>query len=128
MAIITFELEHGLKAEGSDGESLLYREVGLRELTTPDLIDAQLAAEKVVVHANGKAVAYTSDVLYGLELLRRQISYIGELPGPIDIKEIRKLKPEDFALIQSKAQELDQALAEELANRIEARGRSDSAG
>ncbi|MFB2709774.1 phage tail assembly protein [Aeromonas veronii] len=128
MALITFELEHGLKAVGSDGQSLLYREVGLRELNTPDLIDAQLDAEKVVVHANGKAVAYTSDVLYGLELLRRQISYIGELPGPIDIKEIRKLHLEDFALIQSKAQELDQALAEELANRIEARGRSDSAG
>lgn len=128
MALITFELEHGMKAVGGDGEPLLYREVGLRELTTPDLIDAQLAAEKVVVHDSGKAVAYTSDVLYGLELLRRQIEYIGEIKGPIDIKTIRKLHTEDFDLVQRKAQELDQALAEELASRIEARGRSDSAG
>jgi len=124
MALITFELDHGLKAEGSDGESLLYREVGLRELTTNDLIDAQLAAEKVVVHQGGKAVAYTSDVLYGLELLRRQIAYIGEVKGPIDIKTIRKLHTEDFDLIQRKAQELDQALEEDLARRIEARGRA----
>lgn len=128
MALITFELEHGLKAVGSGDEPLLYREVGLRELNTNDLIDAQLAAEKVVVHESGKAVAYTSDVLYGLELLRRQIAYIGEVEGPINIKMIRKLDPEDFDLIQRKAQELDQALAEELAKRIEARGRSDSAG
>lgn len=127
MAVITFPLEHGLKAMGSGDEPLLYREVGLRELSTPDFIDAQLAAEKVVVH-EGKAVAYTSDVLYGLELLRRQIEYIGEIKGPIDIKIIRKLHTEDFDLVQRKARELDQALAEELAKRIEARGRSDSAG
>ncbi len=60
-----------------DEQSLLYREVGLRELTSADLIDAQLEAEKVVVQ-NGKAVAYTSDVLYGLNLLCRQMEYIGE--------------------------------------------------
>ncbi|MCE9848405.1 phage tail assembly protein [Aeromonas allosaccharophila] len=125
MALITFELDHGLKAVGSGDEPLLYREVGLRELTTNDLIDAQLAAEKVVVHPGGKAVAYTSDVLYGLELLRRQIAYIGEVQGPIEIKMIRKLHTEDFDLIQRKAQELDQALAEDLARRIEERGRAD---
>lgn len=128
MALTTFELEHGLKAMGSGDEPLLYREVGLRELNTNDIIDAQLAAEKVVVHENGKAVAYTSDVLYGLELLRRQIEYIGEVKGPIDIKMIRKLHTEDFDLVQRKAQELDQALAEDLAKRIEAKGRSNSAG
>lgn len=127
MALITFELDHGLKAVGDGGEPLLYREVGLRELTTNDLIDAQLAAEKVVVHQGGKAVAYTSDVLYGLELLRRQIAYIGEVQCPIEIKTIRKLHTEDFDLIQRKAQELDQALAEDLARRIEERGRADPA-
>lgn len=128
MAVITFELLHGIEAKGSGDEPLLYREVGLRELTTPDIFDAQLAAEKVVFHPNGKAVAYTSDVLYGLELLRRQIEYIGEVKGPIEISILRKLNTEDFYLIQSKAQDLDQVLAEELADRIAARGRSDSAG
>ncbi|WP_456304792.1 hypothetical protein [Aeromonas media] len=51
-----------------------------------------------------------------------------EIRGPIDINIIRKLHVEDFDLIQRKAQELDQALAEDLAKRVEARGRSDSAG
>lgn len=123
MALITFQLEHGLKAVGSGDEQLLYREVGLRELTAADLIDAQIDAEKVVVQ-NGKAVAYTSDVLYGLNLLCRQVEYIGDLPGPLTINMIKKLHVEDFGLLQSKAQELDMALTEELAKR----GRQDSAG
>ncbi|MGY4028231.1 phage tail assembly protein [Aeromonas rivuli] len=123
MALITFQLEHGLKAMGSGDEPLLYRDVGLRELTSADLIDAQLEAEKVVVQ-NGKAVAYTSDVLYGLNLLGRQVEYIGEFKGPLDIKVLKKLHVDDFGLLQSKAQELDMALAEALAER----GRSHSAG
>lgn len=123
MALITFQLEHGLKATGSGDEPLLYREVGLRELTAADLIDAQIDAEKVVVQ-NGKAVAYTSDVLYGLNLLCRQVEYIGELSGPLTINMIKKLHVDDFGLLQSKAQELDMALTEELAKR----GRSNSAG
>ncbi|MFM5095783.1 hypothetical protein ACEUCJ_19180 [Aeromonas rivipollensis] len=130
MALITFQLEHGIpgKTMGSGDEPLLYRDVGLRELNTCDLIDAQLESEKVVVHESGKAIPYTSDVLYGLNLLRHQIEYIGEIPGPIDMNMIRKLHPEDFDLIQRKAQELDQALAEDLEKRVKARGRSDSAG
>jgi len=123
MALTTFELLHGLKTMGSGDEPLLYREVGLRELTAADLIDAQIDAEKVVVQ-NGKAIAYTSDVLYGLNLLCRQVEYIGELPGPLTINMIKKLHVDDFGLLQSKAQELDMALAEALA----ARGRSNPAG
>lgn len=123
MALITFQLEHGLKAMGGGDEPLLYRDVGLRELTSADLIDAQVEAEKVVVQ-NGKAISYTSDVLYGLNLLCRQVEYIGEIKGPLDIKMLKKLHVDDFGLLQSKAQELDMALAEALA----ARGRSNSAG
>lgn len=123
MALITFQLEHGLKAMGGGDEPLLYRDVGLRELTSADLIDAQVEAEKVVVQ-NGKAISYTSDVLYGLNLLCRQVEYIGEIKGPLDIKILKKLHVDDFGLLQSKAQELDMALAEALA----ARGRSNSAG
>ncbi|AUV10769.1 hypothetical protein C2U39_00335 [Aeromonas sp. ASNIH3] len=125
MALITFQLTHGIpgKTMGGGDEPLLYREVGLRELTAADLIDAQLDAEKVVVQ-NGKAIAYTSDVLYGLNLLCRQVEYIGEIPGPLTINMIKKMHVDDFGLLQGKAQELDMALAEALAER----GRSDSAG
>lgn len=123
MALMTFELKHGMKAVGSDGESLLYREVGLRELSGEDLIDAQLDAEKVVL-LNGKAMAYTSDVLYGLNLLCRQVEYIGEVKGPLTIKMLKKMHQDDIGMLQAKAQELDMALAEALAER----GRSNSAG
>lgn len=123
MAVITFELLHGIEAKGSGDEPLLYREVGLRELTTADLIKAQLDAEKVVVQ-NGKAVSYTSDVMYGLNLLCRQVDYIGEIKGPLSLKMLEKLHVDDFSLLQLKATELDGALMEALAER----GRSNSAG
>lgn len=111
MAIMTFDLEHGYKV----GESN-HTEVGLRKLTTGDYIDAQLAAEKVVVQ-NGKALSYTSDVLMGLELLCRQVEYIGAVQGPFSIKDFRKLHEDDFQMIQQQAAALDNQLAEALANR-----------
>lgn len=111
MAIMTFDLSHGLKV----GEQTHF-EVGLKELNSGDYIDAQLAAEKVIV-VDGKAVAYTSDVMYGLELLVRQVEYIGKVQGPISVKELRKLHQDDFTLLQQKATELDQLIAKELAER-----------
>lgn len=117
MAVMTFKLVDGFKV----GEDTHF-DVGLRELTTIDLIDAQLESEKVVVH-EGKAVAYTSDVLYGLEMLCRQIEYIGKIQGPLTFKELRKLSADDFTLIQSKAQALDKMIAKEL----EARGCTEGA-
>lgn len=111
MAVMTFDLTHGLKV----GETVNL-EVGLRELNSGDYIDAQLAAEKVVVQ-DGKAIAYTSDVMYGLQLLVRQVEYIGKVQGPIDVKELRKLHQNDFTLLQVKASELDQLIAQELAER-----------
>lgn len=111
MAVMTFDLEYGLTV----GDKT-HHEVGLKELASGDYIDAQLAAEKVVVQ-DGKAVAYTSDVLYGLELLVRQVEYIGAVQGPISVKELRKLHQDDFALLQQKATELDKLIAQELADR-----------
>lgn len=114
MAVMTFDLEHGLKV----GEGTHF-EVGLRELDTGDFIDAQMASEKVVVN-EGKAISYTSDVIYGLELLGRQIEYIGAVKGPFSVKELRKLHPDDFGLVQQKAGELDMLVMQELAERGEA--------
>ncbi|EOG1474684.1 phage tail assembly protein [Vibrio parahaemolyticus] len=111
MAIMTFNLEHGLKV----GDNAHF-EVGLRELNSGDYIDAQIAAEKVIVNED-KAISYTSDVLYGIELLVRQVEYIGSVQGPISIKELRKLHQEDFKLLQDKAKELDELIATELAKR-----------
>ncbi len=114
MALMTFELTHGYKV----GEET-HREVGLRELNSGDYIDAQLAAEKVAV-VNGEAIAYTSNVLYGLELLCLQVEYIGKVQGPLSSKDLRKLHQDDFKLVQEKAKELDEMIVKEL----EKRGRS----
>lgn len=114
-AIMTFNLKHGFKAS----EDSTYYEVGLRELTTGDYIDAQLKAEKVVMQ-DGTAIAYTSDVMYGLELLMRQVESIGDYQGPLSIKDLRRLHADDFNLLQKKTSELDQLLIKEL----EDRGRS----
>lgn len=111
MAIMTFALDHGFKV----GEAV-HHEVGLRELSSGDYIDAQLAAEKVIVN-DGVAMAYTSDVLYGIELLVRQVEYIGSVQGPISIKELRKLHQDDFKLLQEKSSELDELITKELENR-----------
>jgi phage FluMu protein gp41 len=111
MAIMTFDLTHGFKTE-----TATHTEVGLRKLTTGDYIDAQLAAEKVVVQ-DKRALAYTSDVLMGLELLCRQIEYIGPIQGPFTIKDLRKLHEDDFTLIQNQGTALDNQLAEALAER-----------
>ncbi|SHF88472.1 phage tail assembly protein [Vibrio gazogenes] len=113
-ALMTFELTHGYKV----GE-VTHLEVGLRELNSGDYIDAQMASEKVVV-VNGEAVAYTSNVLYGLELLCRQVEFIGKVNGPLEEKDLRKLHQDDFALLQEKAKELDEMIVKEL----EQRGRS----
>ncbi|NOI14839.1 phage tail assembly protein [Vibrio hepatarius] len=117
MAVMTFPLVDGYKF-GED----VHHNVGLRELTTEDLIDAQIAAEKVIIH-EGKALSYTSDVLYGLEMLCRQIEFIGAVKGPFTMKELRKLSNPDFTLVQEKAQELDDMILEELKER----GRSEGA-
>lgn len=125
MAVLTIELVDGYKV----GEST-FNELGLRELTPKDTFEAQLAAEKVSI-INGRAVAYVSDTLMGLEMLGRQVEYIGSVQGPFSIKELLKLSPKDFARLQVKANELDALMIPETQNAVEAaasRGRSESTG
>jgi phage FluMu protein gp41 len=51
----------------------------------------------VVIGENGKAVAYCSEVLMGLGMLRRQIASVGEIPGPLSLKQIYAFHPEDLS-------------------------------
>ncbi|MGS3182284.1 phage tail assembly protein [Aeromonas enteropelogenes] len=124
MAVMTFQLEHGYEMQDGDGKPSLQKEVGLRELTASDIIDSQIEAEQVVELASGKVAAYTSDVRMGLNMLCRQVEYIGDIPGPLTIKQLKKLHREDLALLQSKAGELDRLTMEAVA----ARGRVQAAG
>lgn len=116
MAIMTFMLKHGLPVKVEGGDATHYFEVGLRELSTGDILDARQAAERVVM-LNGKAVSYCSDATIGIELLCRQVEFIGEIRGPLTQGMIRKLHPDDFQLVNAKAAELDQLMMQELEGR-----------
>ena len=109
----------GLTEDGFVAGEQTHHEVGLRELTSKDVIDAQFAAEKVVV-IDGNAMAYTSDALMGVELLRRQVEFVGSYQGPLSLKELYRFSPADLDGLRKKAEEIDQLLAKEIA----ARGRN----
>lgn len=59
----------------------------------------------------------------GLELLRRQIASIGSIPGPLSLKQLYQLHPEDLKLLTAKADALDDLLTE-----VADRGRPDADG
>ncbi len=122
MAVLTFELQDGFKV----GESTHF-EVGLRELNPADIFDAQMASEKVGL-IDGRPYAYVSNTQMGMELLCRQIEYIGNVQGSFSFKNLLKLSAQDFHTLQQKAQTLDEAMIpEELLEALEARGRTENA-
>ena len=95
----------------------------LRELTTGDLLDAETAAERLVMTAEGEPVLVKSPALFGYEILRRQIASIGKINGPISLRELRSLTPEDLNRISLFVQNWESAKAEQ----VVARGRLDAA-
>ena len=103
MAQTTIQLKHGYVTGKGTADETRHTEVTLRELDSRDVVESQLAAERVVIGDNGKAVAYCSEVLMGLELLRRQILKVGEIPGPLSQKQLYSFHPEDLELLSSKA-------------------------
>ncbi len=123
MAQMTIQLKHGFVTGKGTEDEACHISVTLRELTSQDVIESQLAAERVVVSENGKAVAYCSEVLMGLEMLRRQIREVGSIPGPLSIKQLYAFHPEDLEMLTTKASAMDDLLVE-----TGKRGRSDAAG
>lgn len=123
MAELTFDLKHGLLTGKGTADETLHKTVRLRELDSKDVVDAQLASERIVLADNGKAVAYCSEVLYGLELMRRQIAAIGVIPGPLNMQQIYNLHPQDLKLLNEKTSALDDMLED-----VSERGRDDAAG
>ncbi|EHA6962342.1 hypothetical protein JMC51_004883 [Vibrio parahaemolyticus] len=118
MAVLTFELQDGFKV----GESTHF-EVGLRELEPTDVFDAQMASENVGL-IDGRPYAYVSNTQMGMELLCRQVEYIGNVQGPFTFKELMKLSALDFGKLQEQAKILDDAmLPEETMEALEERGR-----
>ncbi|EJI0962862.1 TPA: hypothetical protein LZR68_005262, partial [Escherichia coli] len=75
---------------GTGDETEMQYDVTLRELTAGDLIDAQAAAEKLVMSKEGP-VLVSSPSRMGLEMLRRQIASVGCIKGPLSLALMRKL-------------------------------------
>lgn len=111
-------LQHGWKI----GDET-HNAVELRAPTVGDIIDAGVAAERLVETANGYQLVQ-SPTRAGIEVLMRQIVNVGTLTDiPVSEDMLRALDPDDFDLLQEAANALGKASLET----TEARGRS-SAG
>ena len=98
-------------------------EVTLRELTTGDLLDAEVAAERMVMSPDGVPVWVKSPALFGYEILRRQIASIGKIQGPITMKMLRSMTSEDLQRISVFAETWEATKATQVVER----GRLDAA-
>lgn len=127
MARITVTLKHGLTV-GAD----VLKEVVLREVTAGDIIEAQEESEKLAYAMDGNKLVPTfvaSPALMGVHVLRRQIVRIGNLQGPIELQDIKKLHPQDLDLLQKTADEMEAAAEADAASReVAQRGRADRNG
>lgn len=121
MAKIEFRLKHGLPFGKGDDAELQY-DVTLRELTVGDVLAAQEEAEKVVATPTGY-VLVMSPTRLGIQTMRRQISAVGKIQGPLSLSDMEKLNPEDMTLISRHLNGLEGALLKE----IDDRGRSGAA-
>jgi len=118
MAKVEVQLSKGLKL-GEQTQTLAV----LRELTAGDIIAASEAAEKLVQTVDGPMFVQ-SPARMGIELLALQVERVGDIPAPISVNMLSMLCEEDLALLQDKADELDDAVAEAVSDR----GRDDPSG
>lgn len=98
---------------GTGDETEMQYDVTLRELTAGDLIDAQAAAEKLVMSKEGP-ILVSSPSRMGLEMLRRQIASVGCIKGPLSMALIRKLSADDFQRLSLATEMYDMAVAASL--------------
>jgi phage FluMu protein gp41 len=90
----TFRLLDGLPF-GTGEEMEMQFDMTFRELTAGDIIDAQLASERVVETRSGPQLV-SSPSQMGLEMLRRQIAKVGVINGPLSLLMLKKLSQRDF--------------------------------
>ncbi len=105
-------LTHGIKGQ---------KDAVLRESAADDLIQAGMESEKLVATPDGYQLV-TSPTLMAAHCLCRQIVRIGDLQGPLTLKELGRLRPDDMNQLMAEAENLDQA-----ALGVAQRGRDDGA-
>ena len=84
------ELKNGVEIGG-----VIAKSVEMREATTGDMFDAEALASP------DRSMAYRG------ALMACQITKLGDVPGPIDFEVIRRLTPEDFAILADTQTELE---------------------
>ncbi|TKA91813.1 hypothetical protein FAZ79_00470 [Guyparkeria sp. SB14A] len=117
MAKTEVELVDGLKLDGEP-----QRHAVLREPTAGDVIEANAEAEKMVPTPDGYQLL-VSPTMVGAIVLGKQVVSIGEIPGPLSLRQVKMLSPTDYQRLQFKAQALESASAE-----VAQRGRDDAGG
>ncbi|WP_419057171.1 hypothetical protein [Kluyvera georgiana] len=90
----TFRLLDGIPF-GTGEEMEMQYDIKFRELTAGDIIDAQMASERVVETKAGPQLV-SSPSQMGLEMLRRQIATVGVIKGPLSLILLKKMSQRDF--------------------------------
>lgn len=123
-ARITIALIHGLAI----GEEV-YKEVTLREPTAGDILDAQEASERLMMVPTGddgvEPMLVSSPSRSSMEVLRRQIVSVGDISGPLDMKLLRKLDPEDLDLLLATTGNLNAGSINQVQQEVVKRGRGE---
>lgn len=86
----------------------------LRKLTTGDLLDSEVAAEQVKLTAQGHQLIASSAVM-SAELYRRSVAKIGDLDGPLSIKQLKSLSLIDYKLLRNAYDGLNNPTIDEVA-------------
>jgi phage FluMu protein gp41 len=102
-----FNLKHGLTV-GIDKDKVTHTEIEISKVTTKLLQQAKEAAEKVVPTPTGYELLISPTIMEN-EILRRRIVRIGDIQGPLQIKEFYSLHEDDIDLIVKNMQEFDKA-------------------
>ncbi|MDF7670237.1 phage tail assembly protein [Orbaceae bacterium ESL0721] len=86
----------------------------LRKLTTGDLLDCEAAAEQLKVTPQGLKLVPSPAVMTA-ELYRRAVLKMGELDGPLSIKQLKSLSLEDYELLIESYHLLNNPMVDEVA-------------
>lgn len=89
-------------------------ELTLRKITTGDLLDSEVAAEQVKLTAQGYQLIASSAVM-SAELYRRSVAKIGDLDGPLSMKQLKSLSMIDYNLLRNAYDALNNPVVSEVA-------------
>ena len=119
MRTVEIELVHGLPLDGQPQKLAV-----IREANAGDVIEGSEESEKLVMTQSGEYQLVPSPTLVAANVLCKQVVSIGEIKGPLTLKELKKLSPDDMQLLQITAQTLEEVSLKATTQEVSNRGRS----